>query len=364
MTTSEPRISVVVPTYNRCAAVRRLLRAFEHQTLPVTDFEVIVIMDGSEDGTRESLASLTAPFRLHTHWQPNAGRAAACNAGIRRAAGDIVLLLDDDMEPAPGLLDAHVRAHAAGEALGVLGAVPIPVHEASPPVVKFVAAKFNTHLDRLSGGAEIRFRSFYSGNFSIGRDLITDVGLFDEAFRIYGNEDTELSLRLLRAGVRLLYDPEALAYQHYEKDFAGLARDNFAKGRTAVLAVSKHPDEFGVVDLRTFRLHTGKWANPSRVWRLLRGMLLASSGVLPFVPGLLVRFVGSAERRASPRLEAYYRFATELFFWLGVKSVPLRFEPASTGGDGKSEGTGASPTSVGSADESRGWTRRSAGGGV
>src|SRR5512147_2694955 len=81
------QLSVVIPTYQRCATLERALRALAQQTLPVDAYEVIVSIDGSGDGTREMVAQLVTPYRLHALWQPNHGRATACNAGIAAARG-------------------------------------------------------------------------------------------------------------------------------------------------------------------------------------------------------------------------------------------------------------------------------------
>src|SRR5512147_2046093 len=102
-----PLLSVIVPTYQRCDSVARLLRALAQQTLAPEEYEVIVGIDGSNDGTREMLETFSASYRLRYVWQPNRGRAAACNAAIRLAEGDVLVILDDDMEPALDCLEQH-----------------------------------------------------------------------------------------------------------------------------------------------------------------------------------------------------------------------------------------------------------------
>jgi GT2 family glycosyltransferase len=307
-------LSVILPTYRRCASVERALRSLAQQTLPPTAYEVIVSIDGSDDGTREMVAQFPAPYKLRGLWQPNQGRAAACNAGIHAATGEVLVLLDDDMEATPGFLRSHLQAHPAGSRLGVMGAVPIHVNESSPPVVAYVGAKFNQHLEKLAQpGYQLKLRDFYSGNFSIRRDVLPDVGLFDEAFKIYGNEDLELSLRLARAGVQLVYRSEALAHQHYTKDFAGLARDNIAKGRTAVLLASKHPETFHGLKLDTF---TQEW----RKWRLLRAGLLGISRLWPGTPKGVIAFMHWLEQRRPAQLHLYYALVLDYCYWVGVQA--------------------------------------------
>ncbi|HMN29276.1 MAG TPA: glycosyltransferase family 2 protein [Caldilineaceae bacterium] len=319
------RISVVIPTYQRCASLQRLLQALVQQTMPPDQFEVIVSIDGSADGTHEMAAQLRTPFALQVLWQPNQGRASACNAGIEAACGELVVLLDDDMAPAPEFLAAHQRAHAHDFYLGVVGAVPVQLAQTAPPVVRYIGEKFNRHLEKLAQmGYRLALRDFYSGNFSIRRELIRAVGSFDPAFTIYGNEDLELYARLRQAGVEVVYSPEALAYQHYTKDFAALAYDNIAKGRTAVLLAHKHPATLAELKLSTY-------TQSSPQWRLLRTALLAVSRVCPQTPKWVIWFVRQLEQRRPSRFDLYYSLALDYCYWLGAQSE-LRRQRQSGGG--------------------------------
>jgi len=312
--TSYP-VSIVIPTYRRRASVQRALEALISQTVSPGDYEVVVSIDGSEDGTREMVAAFSAPYDLRALWQPNKGRAAACNAGIRAARGELIVLLDDDMEAHPGFVAGHRQAHSAGSRLGVIGAAPVPLDTSASPVRTYVGSKFNHHLEVLAQpNYVLKLRDFYSGNFSIRRSLLLEVGCFDEDFRMYGNEDLELSLRLLRAGVRFAYSAEAMATQHYTKSFADLARDTIAKGRTAVLLVHKHPET--VRDLKL-----SAYADASRPWRLLRRTLLWCSSHWTGT-ARLVMWAGEWFGQRRPRwLPVFYALALDYCYWLGALSA-------------------------------------------
>lgn len=310
-----PRISVVIPTFQRRDLLRRELGALARQTLPKDMYEVVVSMDGSTDGTREMMAEFKAPFELASIWQPHRGRASACNAGIERAAGEVLVILDDDMEPAPECLAEHWRAHRESSRLGVMGAVPIRLDRTALPVAAFIALKFNRHLEELARPDHaLALRDFFSGHFSIRREVMLEVGGYDEAFRIYGNEDLELSLRLTAAGVKLIYRPEAVAFQSYTKDFAALARDTIAKGRTAVLLASKHPDAFASLQLANY-------AQASWRWRWARAGLLKLTGLCPSTAGGVIALTGWLERLRLKRLDLFYRFALDYFYWLGADAA-------------------------------------------
>ena len=71
--------SIIIPTYNRAEKLRRCLEALSVQTQPAPDFEVVVVVDGSSDGTLEMLASFETSFELRVIQQPNAGQSVALN---------------------------------------------------------------------------------------------------------------------------------------------------------------------------------------------------------------------------------------------------------------------------------------------
>ncbi len=311
---SEERISIIVPTYRRRESVRRLLRALSGQTLAPGLFEVIVAIDGSDDGTRELVASSSAPFRIIGLWQPNAGRASACNLGARHAHGDILLFMDDDMEPDPGCVAGHLRTHVAGSNLAVLGAVPVRL-DRPDPVVEYIQAKFSRFLEKIARpGYPIGIRDFYSGNTSVKRDIFQAVGGFDEEFRLYGLEDCELAVRLQAAGVQLVFAPEAIAWQHYLKSFAGLASDTLGKGANELLLARKHPEVLPMLRIGTRRQF-------SRKRRAFRASFTALTRVAPVIPPAVVHLIEALGKLRPASLDRCYELALDYFFWLGVQNA-------------------------------------------
>lgn len=331
---ASPRVCVVVPTYQRRESVLRTLASLRSQTVPPAAYEVVVVVDGSTDGTVEAVRAFAAPYALTVLAEPNRGRAAACNSGMRRAAGEVVVLLDDDMEPSAGFVEAHARAHEGSGKQAVVGAAPIVVTAESPPFVRYMAEGFARRLERLGRpGYRLTFRDTYTGNFSARREVLLAAGGFDESFRVYGHEDYELALRLQAAGVELAYSADATARQHYEKTFAGFARDGIARGRTAVLFAVKHPEIAPRLKLAEYR----QW--PWR-WRALRWVLLALSRVSARVPDGVVAAVSQLERLEPARLDKYYTMAIDYLYWYGAfgamresraggAAAPLGLQPTS-----------------------------------
>lgn len=323
-----PLVSVVIPTHQRRVSLERALRALSRQALAPHEYEVVVAIDGSTDGTRELLETMNTPYALRAVLKQRGGRASACNAGLRVARGRVVVLLDDDMEATHTLLSAHATAHHANETLGVVGAVPIRVDATSPSVTRYVASRFNGHLRHLAAsGYQFGLRDFYSGNFSALRETLNHVGGFDESFTAYGNEDLDLSVRLRSAGVRLVFSAEAVAHQHYEKDFPALARDEMEKGRTAVQLAAKHPSWRGELKL----------AQPERgsfLRRTARGALLAITDASPSATERIIRNVAKLGHRNVAGLRHVYPVVLDYMYWLGVRSAEL-------GGASDSEPTAA-----------------------
>jgi glycosyltransferase involved in cell wall biosynthesis len=275
--TKPPLISVVVPTYQRREAVLRVLERLSAQTLPADQFEVLVVIDGSTDGTREAVGSLATPFAQRSIWQENRGRSAARNTGLRAARGDFVAILDDDVEPVPGFLSAHLRAHADGRRLGVVGAVHFRLDDATPPFTRFEGLRFEDFIARLvKRGSLLDWSETYIGAFSARRTAFLEVGGFEELFDGYGLEDFEIALRLSRAGLLFELSTEAVAHHRHEKVFRRAAREHESRGRSAVILAKLHPpitaQDFGTRDL----------SPPSPPRRLVRYALPRMSASCPY----------------------------------------------------------------------------------
>src|SRR4030042_4985937 len=105
------RLSVIIPTRNRKDSLTRCIRALEKQSYDQRQYEVIVVDDGSRDGTIQMLATLKkeTPFSLRYLEQTPRGPAAARNLGIRNSRGEIILLTGEDILGCPRLLQEHLE---------------------------------------------------------------------------------------------------------------------------------------------------------------------------------------------------------------------------------------------------------------
>ena len=235
-------ISVVVPTFNRREVVKRTVESLFAQDFPSADYEIIVVVDGSWDGTADALRALKAPCRFQIVEQANKGLAGARNSGARAAGAELLLFLDDDMLCKPGLVAAHAAAHS--ESLRTVGFGAIFLSPDSPPSLaaecfkRELGAFYLRHKE--DAGDEHRDLEYIFGNSSISRDLLMEAGGFDESFKM--REDLELWVRLAGMGVRPRYVPGAVAFQYYAKTSADLIRDAEAFAIADVMFARRHPD--------------------------------------------------------------------------------------------------------------------------
>ncbi len=213
------KLSVIIPTCNRRKTLERTLPTLLAQDFPARDCEIVVVVDGSTDGTLEFLESQKPAFRLRVIPQSNRGQTASRNAGIKAAEGDIVVFVDDDILCPPGILQRHSAAHASSDPLWAHG--PIYVAPESPKTLLRYKAEvqYASYYGRLDPAAQIRFPKdlcFLSAcNLSIRREVLLAHGGFDE--HAPGYEDVEFGLRLWKAGVRFQYLSSAVAYELYVK---------------------------------------------------------------------------------------------------------------------------------------------------
>ncbi len=274
--------SVIIPTYNRRDTLLIALRALERQDAPELLREVVVVDDGSTDDTAEAVGTLATPLEIRLLTGRRGGPAAARNAGIEAARGEYVLFLCDDIEATPGLLAAHdARRDDEAGRNAVVGRVNWPPQKMVSHFEEFVIANYHFGFEAFEGLEELPFYAFITANLSIDRTLVLHLGGFDEGFS-YGWEDTDLGLRAVEAGVRLLYAPDALAYHHHDITPASYCRRQSAVGCSAVHFLRKHPDHADVVGAdRMPKPWTARWLLKTVLFNrpLSSAWLLAASGL-------------------------------------------------------------------------------------
>jgi len=270
-------LSVLIPTYGRAQLLPRLVAAWAALAPgEATDYQLVVVNDGSPDDTGAVLAELEAeyPALLKVVHQPNRGRAAARNAAIAAARGELLLFSDDDMVPdSPDLLTRHLSAQAERPGAWV-SHLQVPDECAVTPFQAYWRRRLHAGTAKLASGRDLGYGGFWFATLSLPRTLLGGQR-FNESFRGYGWEEHELGYRLYLAGVRARFLRGAYVQHHDPVALKSSYEKYVAMGRSAWTFSRLHPGA-------TVRRWTGT-NRVSRAWRQLarleaRGLRLMREG--------------------------------------------------------------------------------------
>ena len=309
-----PRHSVVIPTFQRRDLVAKAVRALIAQT--ESPLEVIVVVDGSTDGTADALRRLQTPFPLLVLEQVNQGPAQARNKGAEAARGDLLLFLDDDMLAAPDLLARLREAHEGGAdaATGHIPTVPGTEMFRLPGAVSWTERR----RERLLASQEpLKVGDILTGQLSVRRDVFRSLGGFDDRnFTIggtYGGEDADFARRLIAAGHRVAFAPDAVSHQVNVVTPRAYLRNWHQAGASDAMFLRKHPEE---------RAEIVRSKRPRERWnrRMIRP-LARVPGLRAAVAALASPLAAAlAERRPEdPRAARVFFKVRDLEYWRGME---------------------------------------------
>ena len=207
-------LSVVIPTRNRRDVLQQCLRRLSDQRLSPSDYEVIIV----DDGSSPPLPAEPPPgINVSYVRQSPSGPATARNRGVRAAAGKIVVFLGDDILVPPDFLEVHRQWHDEhpSRLQGLLGVAEWPAEYLKDSYMRWLdASGLQFGYRGLRAGEALRYYNFYTSNVSLKRSILLDYP-FDEDFPDAAHEDTDLGLRLERAGFELFFEPSCRAEHHH-----------------------------------------------------------------------------------------------------------------------------------------------------
>lgn len=201
--------SIVIPAKDAAATIANCVRALLNQQDYIShqDYEIIVVDDGSSDQT----ASIARELGVQVISQVNAGPAAARNAGVQQAQGEIILFTDADCIPTSNWLAEMVKPFNDSDVVGVKGAY---LCQETNLISRFVQQEFEYKYLLLSKLPKIDFIDTYSAAYR--KNIFKENGGFDMRFPVPSVEDQELSFRLARKGYKLVFQPSAKVYHQHD----------------------------------------------------------------------------------------------------------------------------------------------------
>jgi GT2 family glycosyltransferase len=269
------KASIIVCTRDRCVRLEALLSSLAAAKPPQgMDLELVVVDDGSRDATGVTVKrfAATVDFPVHLLQQPGRGLAAARNRGLREARGDLIIFLDDDCVVSPNYFREVAARFAADDQPVFRGGRVVLGDPADAPLT----IKTSPYTERLPERADPG--GFILGcNMAMPRAVLAKVGMFDERFgagaQLKSAEDTDYTLRVSLAGIRVEYVPDMTVYHHH--------------GRRTAHEVGRVHRNYGIGNGALTMKHTlsAPWLWRSRYWTI-RNAMKEMFGGPPFDPEL------------------------------------------------------------------------------
>jgi len=250
-------ISIVIPTYNNCESICRVLAALSQQTYPLEKYEVIVVEDGSTQPAEDLIVFWKDYFNLKYYRAKNrSGISRSRNIGIDHASGSVVVFLDSDMIVTSDFVSEHSKMHQDEESVGV--GYRIRLSRRVPPVsigdiihnfqlIKQLPCSQDERedvyqiCDSQINNIETPWICVYGCNFSVPYKDVIDIGKFDEQFQTnWGGEDIEFAYRLYKKGLKFTLNRNACGYHIFHH--SNWTKNLRAFDENLFLFVKKHPE--------------------------------------------------------------------------------------------------------------------------
>lgn len=228
-----PRISVVVCTYNGSRTIRECLEGL--QTLDYPNYEVIVVDDGSTDGTKD----IASEFDFCLISTENRGLSNARNTGLERSTGEIVAYIDDDTRPDPQWLHYMAHTFLTTDYVGVGGP------NISPPEDGLLAEAVNNAPGNPSHVllTDIEAEHLPGCNMAFRKSALEAINGFDPQFRIAG-DDVDICWRLQQKGGILGFSPAAVVWHHRRNSIKAFLKQQFNYGEAEAMLQHKWPEKY------------------------------------------------------------------------------------------------------------------------
>ena len=239
------KYSIIIPVYNRPDELDELLESLTRQVF--TDFEVLVVEDGSSVPSDAVCQRYAERLNLHYFTKPNSGPGQSRNYGAERASGDYLIVLDSDVVLPEGYLQA-VDDELQREDADAFGG-PDAAHESFTDVQKAISYSMTSFFTTggIRGGKK-KLDKFYPRSFNMGirREVYQKLGGFS---KMRFGEDIDFSIRIFKGGYRCRLFPEAWVWHKRRTDFRKFYRQVYNSGIARINLYKKYPESLKLVHL-------------------------------------------------------------------------------------------------------------------
>jgi glycosyltransferase involved in cell wall biosynthesis len=226
------KISVIIPTFNSAKELTKCLESLKTQTISNENYEVMVVDDGSNDGTKDAAAK----YPVRYIYQQNHGPAAARNNGANQAYGEIILFTDADCEPQPNWLEEMIKPLDDPQVVGVKGAYKTRQKKL---VARLVQIEYEHKYERMKKFKYIDFIDTYSAGYR--KDIFLKYNGFDERYPNASVEDQEFSFRLSHDGHKMVFNPNAVVFHKHSASLMGYLRKKYKIAFWKAFLLKRHP---------------------------------------------------------------------------------------------------------------------------
>ena len=274
-------VSIIIPTFNRKGILRKCLQALTHQDCTHC-YEVILVDDGSKDGTPEMIEEVKASlsFPLTFFKQEKKGPAAARNLGIKNSTGTLILIMGDDIIADSSLVKEHVEWHTVKyppDNAAILGFAQWSSQIEITPFMRWLEEKgWQFPFKEIAGRTEIDWKYMMTPNISFKRDFLIEQNLFfDERFPYAALEDYEFGYRFSQKEGKLYYTPAAIGYHWHTTTLESACQRMFHVGKSARILKQIAPQ------LKPYKISWRKYLYEFPFFRFIaKGVLIPLSRVM------------------------------------------------------------------------------------
>jgi glycosyltransferase involved in cell wall biosynthesis len=240
-------VSIIIPTYNRSKILIKTLKALENQSYPKSNYEVVIVDDGSTDDTnlQVKIFQFKSDLKIRYFRLNHISACHARNIAIINAKYDLILSIDDDIIATPNFIDEHVQYHKdynLKKDIVVLGYITWPPECKVSSFMSYIIEKGPLYgYALIKDEFDVPFSYLYGANFSIDKTVLLENGMLDEKLPNFFR-DTELGYQLKKRGFKIILNKKAVAYHCHPITISSFMKRQKLVGFYAVLFYLKYPE--------------------------------------------------------------------------------------------------------------------------